>query len=78
MKRRWVVVLAPAGLAVVLVVFVAALLLIKLMWAWTVPDLFPGAVAQKLVAADISWLAALKLAAFIALLSAVAGIRRRK
>ena len=56
-------------LAVVAFAFVISLLLIKVVWAWTVPDLFPKAVEQGLVARDISWLTAIKLALFIAILS---------
>jgi hypothetical protein len=48
----------------------------KVLWAWTIPDLFPGAVEQGLVASDISWFTALKLAIFVALLARIAGIRQ--
>ena len=78
MRKSWLVLMVPGGLAVLVVVFVVALLGIKLLWAWTVPDLLPGAVQQGLVARSISWLTALKLAIFIALLAAVAGIRGRR
>jgi len=76
MRRRWLVLLAPGALVVMGAVFVAALLLIKLLWAWTVPELLPGAVDQGLVARDISWLAALKVAVLVAVLSAVSGAGR--
>ena len=46
-----------------------AFLVIKLLWAWTIPDLFPGAVEQGLVAAEISWLTSFKLAIFFAILT---------
>ena len=46
-----------------------AFFLIKLLWAWTIPDLFPGAVEQGLVAAEISWLTSFKLALFFGLLT---------
>ena len=65
-------------IAAVVLVFFVVLLLVKLLWAWTVPDLFPGAVEQGLVAADISWWTALKLAIFVAVLAGIAGLRRRK
>ena len=39
------------------------------MWAWTVPDLFPGAVRQGLVAETTSWATAAKLAILLALLA---------
>lgn len=47
-------------------------LLVKMVWAWTIPDLFPGAVEQGLVAREISWYTSLKLAIFIALVSSFA------
>ena len=46
------------------------------LWAWTIPDLFPGAVEQGLVAKEISWYTSLKVAIFVAALAVVAGIRR--
>ena len=50
-------------------VMAIAFLVIKLLWAWTIPDLFPGAVEQGLVAAEISWLTSFKLAIFFAILT---------
>ena len=49
-----------------------AFLVIKLLWAWTIPDLFPGAVEQGLVAAEISWLTSFKLALFFGILTGAA------
>jgi len=63
------------GVLVVLV-FVVVLLLVKVMWSWTVPDLFPGAVDQGLIARDISWFTALKLALFAAVLGGLTGARK--
>jgi hypothetical protein len=58
-----------AGSVVIMcTLFVVGLLLIKVLWAWTVPDLFPGAVQQGLVAGSISWATAAKVALFIAVL----------
>ncbi len=69
---------AGAGGALVLfaVVLVVALFLVKILWAWTIPDLFPGAVEQGLIARSISWFTALKLAVFLAILAGIAGARR--
>lgn len=53
----------------VAVMFVVALVVFKFVWAWVVPDLFPGAVAQDLISADLTWLAALKLAVLVGALS---------
>ncbi len=72
MKKIWWVVIVPGILAVAAGAFVLLLFLIKLLWAWTVPDLFPGAVEQGLVAGTISWVTALKLAVFVAVLSGLA------
>ena len=62
-----------AALMVGCLVFVLVFLLIRVLWAWTIPDLFPGAVEQGLVAGRISWATAVKLALFIAVLSGIAG-----
>jgi len=74
MNRLIWLVLSGAFL-VALVVLLVVLLLVKLLWAWTVPDLFPGAVEQGLVARSISWWTAFKLAIFLAVLAGIAGAR---
>jgi hypothetical protein len=66
------------GIVAAVLAFVVVLLLVKLLWAWTVPDLFPGAVAQGLVAGTISWITAIKIAIFVAILSAFAGRGRKE
>jgi len=53
-------------------VMAIAFLVIKLLWAWTIPDLFPGAVEQGLIAAEISWLTSFKLALFFGILTGLA------
>ena len=58
-----------ALISIFLGVVAAAFFIIKLLWAWTIPDLFPGAVEQGLVAAEISWLTSFKLAIFFAILT---------
>lgn len=35
--------------------------LIKLLWAWVIPDLFPGAVEQGLIVDNIAWPTTFKL-----------------
>jgi hypothetical protein len=55
-------------LVTVIVTFVIAAILFKFVWAWVVPDLFPGAVQEGLVAANLSWLASIKLAVLVAVL----------
>ena len=60
-----------AALTVAAVAFVVVLFLVKVLWAWVIPDLFPGAVAQGLVVVSLSWYAALKVAIFLTVLIAL-------
>ncbi len=55
----------------VAVTFVIMVVVLKFVWAWVVPDLFPGAVAEGLINADLTWLATVKLAVLVAVLSGV-------
>lgn len=73
MTRARVFAIVVAGLTVACLVFAVVLLVIKALWAWTIPDLFPGAVAQGLVVGTISWLTAMKVAIWVAVLSGTAG-----
>lgn len=52
----------------VAVTFVISIVVLKFVWAWVVIDLFPGAVSQGLIIADLTWLAALKLAVLVSVL----------
>jgi len=75
MNKTWW--LAITGtLAIIAVYAVIVLLLVKLLWAWTIPDIFPGAVSQGLIAGSISWFTAFKIAVFVAVLAGLAGVRR--
>tara|TARA_B110000116_G_scaffold238429_1_gene225238 strand:- start:345 stop:590 length:246 start_codon:yes stop_codon:yes gene_type:complete len=62
----------PGLIALFISIVAIAFLAIKLLWAWTIPDLFPGAVEQGLVAAEISWLTSFKLALFFGILTGLA------
>ena len=73
MCRSCLVAIVPGVLAVMVGALVLMLLVVKLLWAWTIPDLFPGAVEQGLVVGEISWYVAFKVAVFVAV---VAGIGR--
>ena len=59
----------PGMIALITGVFILAFIIIKWLWAWTIPDLFPGAVDQGLIAKEISWLTSFKLALFIAFIT---------
>ena len=43
--------------------------LLKLLWVWIMPELFPGAVAQGLVVPALSWSLAFKLVVFVMVLA---------
>ena len=53
----------------VAIMFVISMIVLKFVWAWVVPDLFPGAIEEGLIAASLTWLASLKLAVLVAVLS---------
>ncbi len=57
-------------------IFVLGIFLIKWFWMWTIPALFPGAVASGAVAGVISWWTALKLSVLVALLAAITNISK--
>lgn len=82
MSRGWLLAALPGALAIFagffLVLFFIVLFFVKILWAWTIPDLFPGAVEQGLIAGTISWLTAFKIALFVTLLASLAGVRGRK
>jgi len=53
-----------------LIGFFVTLLVIKGLWGFIIPDLFPGAVKQGLIAKSISWATAMKVALLLVLLKA--------
>ena len=75
MNKTWWIAITGV-LALIAVYAVIVLLMVKLLWAWTIPDIFPGAVSQGLVAGSISWYTAFKIAVFVAVLAGLAGVRR--
>ena len=58
-----------AILVAIAVTFVISVVVFKFVWSWVIPDLFPGAVAQGLISADLTWFATLKLAVLVAVLN---------
>ncbi|MEI7481882.1 MAG: hypothetical protein WCK75_05990 [Elusimicrobiota bacterium] len=77
MKLRNMLLLGiPAIVFWVILIFVLGIFLIKWFWMWTIPGLFPGAVAAGLVASKISWWTALKLSVLVALLAAITNISK--
>ena len=59
----------PGIAALIFGVVALMFFVIKLLWSWTIPDLFPGAVEQGLVATEISWFTSFKLALFLGILT---------
>ncbi len=57
------------ALVTAVVAFAVGVILVKLLWAWTIPDLFPVAVDQGLIAGGLTWLTAMKATALVAILS---------
>ncbi|MDT8286510.1 MAG: hypothetical protein RQ748_05315 [Elusimicrobiales bacterium] len=66
----------PSIILLVAAIFILGIFLIKWFWMWTIPELFPGAVASGSVAAKISWWTALKLSVLAALLAAITNISK--
>jgi len=78
MRTGGIAAVVTGGLLVVCIAFVVVLFLVKLLWAWTVPDLFPKAVEQNLVAGEIGWLTAVKVAIFVAVIGGIANGGHRR
>jgi len=76
MRKTWWIAIGPGIFVFSIGTFIIALFLVKLLWAWTIPDLFPGAVQQGLIAHSISWFTSLKVAIFVAVLAGLSGARR--
>lgn len=55
------------------IVFGITLLVLKFVWAWMVPDLFPGAVTEGLISADLSWKTAVKFASIMVVINGANG-----
>lgn len=70
--KNWVKFI-PVMIVIFAIFVVIFLFLLKFMWAWLIPDLFPGAVAQGLIAAEISWFTAFKAAIALAIFGAMCG-----
>jgi hypothetical protein len=73
MESSKIIGMIVASLTLACITFVIVLCIVRWLWAWTVPDLFPGAVEWGLVAGQISWLTAIKVSIFVAVLSALFG-----
>ena len=70
----------PAVIAIAAVTIVAGfavlMVLAKFLWAWIIPDLFPGAVSAGLVVVSISWMTAFKLAVCVSIIVGMVGVKK--
>ena len=76
-KKTKIFTIISGLIALVFGIVVISFLAIKLLWAWTIPDLFPGAVEKGLIASEISWFTSFKLALFFGLLTGLVKINRK-
>ncbi len=67
--RNLVLSITIGGLVVLCLVVGLGMFVIRALWGWVVPDLFPGAVASGAVASEIGWWTAFKLGLILALLN---------
>jgi len=63
-------------LIIIPIVFILSLLILKFLWAWVIPDIFPGAVKQGLIVATLTWWQSFKLSIFISIV--IGGLSFRK
>lgn len=74
MNRKFVTRILPIGLLAMAIIFVLSILVLRWLWAWIIPDLFPEAVAQGLIVDTLSWTTSLKLAVAFVLANVVLGV----
>lgn len=65
---------ATSALITAAVTLVIGTVLFKVLWSWTVPELFPGAVVQGLILEEITWLTALKITGLFAILTSASSL----
>jgi hypothetical protein len=63
---KWVEILVSA-----IVTFVVIVVVVKFAWSWVIADLFPGAVAQGLISAELTWVVTAKFAIFVSILTGI-------
>lgn len=68
--EKWVTA-AVTVIVNVVVSFMVTVIIVKLVWGWVVPDIFPGAVDEGLIAGELTWFDSVKLAILVAVLSGI-------
>lgn len=74
MNKNIVMKVLPIGLLAMAIIFVLSILVLRWLWGWIIPDLFPEAVAQGLIVDTLSWTTSLKLAVAFILANVVLGL----
>ncbi len=69
--EKWATESLPKGIEIliqIIITFVIMVVVLKFVWAWVVPDLFPGAVDRNLIESDLTWGITAKFAILISVL----------
>ena len=74
MNDKWWNTLLWRLLAIFSVALLNSLILVKLLWGWAVPDMFPQAVEGGFIAGSISWFTAFKISIIVAFIAAFASL----
>ena len=77
-KMRNILFMLMGAILVSLITFFVTLFLVKIIWSWTIPDLFPGAVKQGLIAKEISWFTSFKIAILVLVFSLLPQLKNNK
>ncbi|MGD2087708.1 MAG: hypothetical protein PVH61_16140 [Candidatus Aminicenantes bacterium] len=79
-KKQITILLAfiPIALVVLVLVVLLAVFLIRVLWAWTIPAIFPNAVRQGLIVSSLSWFTGFKVLIAAVVISRIVGIRPEK
>jgi hypothetical protein len=75
---RDIIVILIGAFLIALIPFFVSLFLVKIIWSWTIPDLFPGAVKQGLIAKEISWFTSFKIAILVFVFSLLPQLKNGK
>jgi hypothetical protein len=58
--------------------FCGVAVLVKLIWIFVVPSIFPGAVSEGFIVASLSWLTAIKIGIIVVVIMAIRDIVSKK
>ncbi len=77
MDKKQCCTMIPKILVFMAIAFITTLLLIKLLWDWIIPDLFPGLVAQGLLIGIMSWDTAFKMAILATIIMVIKVMKKK-